>query len=55
MTYNVMGHCNIAFCYSQTYNGQKAKEYYELILKEFPNNGMAIIGQRIINSMTQTL
>ena len=50
-----MGLCNIAFCYSKTNNGQKAKEYYELILKEFPNNGMAIIGQRIINSMTQTL
>src|SRR5574343_93684 len=29
MTYKEMGLCNIAFCYSQTCNGQKAKEYYE--------------------------
>lgn len=50
-----MGLCNIAFCNSQTNNGQKAKEYFVLILKEFPNNGMAITGLRMLNSMTQTL
>ena len=55
LTYKEMGLCNIAFCYSQTNNGQKAKEYFELILKEFPNNGMAITGLRMLNSMTQTL
>jgi len=49
-----MGLCNIAFCYSQINNGQKAKEYYELTLKEFPDNGLAIAGLRMINSI-QTL
>ena len=30
MTYKEMGLCNIAFCYSQSNNGQKAKVYYSL-------------------------
>lgn len=54
MTYKEMGLCNIAFCYSQTNNGQKAKEYYELTLKEFPENGLAIAGLKMINSFGQT-
>jgi tetratricopeptide (TPR) repeat protein len=51
MTYKEMGLCNIAFCYSQTNNGQKAKEYYEQALREFPENGLAIAGLRMINSL----
>jgi tetratricopeptide (TPR) repeat protein len=54
MTYKEMGLCNIAFCYSQTSNGQKAKEYYEQTLKEFPENGLAIAGLKMINSFGQT-
>jgi tetratricopeptide (TPR) repeat protein len=54
MTYKEMGLCNIAFCYSQTNNGQKAKEYYELTLKEFPENGLATAGLKLINSFAQT-
>lgn len=54
MTYKEMGLCNIAFCYSQTNNGQKAKEYYEQTLKEFPENGLAIAGLRMINSGENT-
>ena len=37
MTYKEMGLCNIAFCNSQTGNGQKAKEYYEQALKKDKN------------------
>lgn len=51
MTYKEMGLCNIAFCYSQINNGQKAKQYYEQTLKEFPENGLAIAGLRMINSV----
>jgi tetratricopeptide (TPR) repeat protein len=51
MTYKEMGLCNIAFCYSQTGNGQKAKEYYERALKEFPENGLAIAGLNMLNSV----
>jgi tetratricopeptide (TPR) repeat protein len=54
MTYKEMGLCNIAFCYSQTNNGQKAKEYYELTLNEFPENGLATAGLKMINSFGQT-
>ncbi|KEY17906.1 tetratricopeptide repeat protein [Kaistella antarctica] len=50
LTYKEMGLCNIAFCYSQINNGQKAKEYYELTLKEFPKNGLAIAGLNMLNS-----
>lgn len=49
MSYKEMGLCNIAFCYSQTGDGQQAKRYYELVLAEFPDNGLAIAG---INMMT---
>lgn len=55
MTYKEMGLCNIAFCYSQTGNGQKAKEYYEQTLKEFPENGIAIAGLKMINSFGSTM
>jgi len=51
MTYKEMGLCNIAFCYGQTSNGQKAKEYYEQVLKEFPKNGVAITGLNMLNSV----
>jgi hypothetical protein len=52
-SYKEMGLCNIAFCYGQTGNGQKAKEYYELTLKEFLESGMAITGLKMINSFEQ--
>ncbi|MCF6142369.1 tetratricopeptide repeat protein [Flavobacterium sp. K77] len=54
MSYKEMGLCNIAFCYSQTSNGQKAIEYYEQTLKEFPENGLAMAGLKMLNSMGQT-
>lgn len=51
MTYKEMGLCNVAFCYSQINNGQKAKEYYELTLTEFPDNALAIAGLKMLNSV----
>ena len=51
LSYKEMGLANIAFCYSQTNNGQKAKEYYERILSEFPNNGLALAGLKMVTSM----
>ena len=50
-TYLEMGLCNIAFCYSQTNNGIKAKEYYERTLKDFPENSLAIAGLNMLNSI----
>ena len=55
MTYKEMGLCNIAFCYSQTGNGQKAKQYYELALREFPDNGIASVGLNMMNSFEQKM
>ena len=51
MTYREMGLCNIAFCNSQIGNGQKAKDYYEMVLIEFPNNGLAKAGLNMFNSI----
>ena len=53
MTYKEMGLCNIAFCLSQTGNGQSAKEYYEKTIREFPENGVAIAALNMINSIGQ--
>ena len=50
ITYREMGLCNIAFCYSQTGDGQKAKQLYELVLREFPENGLARAGLNMLNS-----
>ena len=50
MGYREMGLCNIAFCYSQIGEGQTAKEYYELILSEFPDNGLAQAGLKMLTS-----
>lgn len=49
--YKEMGLCNMAFCYSQIGDGQKAKEYYEQVLKEFPENGLALAGLNMLRSV----
>jgi hypothetical protein len=51
ISYKEMGLCNIAFCYSQTGNGVKAKEYYERTLDEFPNSVIASTALKFINSI----
>lgn len=50
-TYKEMGLCNIAFCYSQLGYGQKAKDYYQIVLSKNPNNGLAITALNMLNSM----
>lgn len=51
LTYREMGLCNIAFCYSQTGNGLKAKEVYTQTLQEYPENGLANAGLNILTSL----
>jgi tetratricopeptide (TPR) repeat protein len=55
MSYKEMGLCNIAFCYSQIGNGVQAKHYYEMVLKEFPQNGLAIAGLNMLNAVGQNV
>ncbi len=50
MSYREMALCNIAFCYSQIGNGQKSIEYYKKTLKEFPENGLAQTGLKMLTS-----
>jgi tetratricopeptide (TPR) repeat protein len=51
LTYREMGLCNIAFCYSQTGNGLKAKEVYTQTLQEYPENGLANAGLNMLTSL----
>lgn len=44
---------NIAFCYGQSGDGEKAREYYERTLHEFPDSGIARAGLRLLNSGAQ--
>ena len=50
MNYREMALCNIAFCYSQVGNGQKSIEYYKKTLAEFPENGLAEAGLKMLTS-----
>ena len=50
MSYKEMALCNIAFCYSQINEGLKAIEYYEKTLQEYPENGLAKAGLKMLNS-----
>lgn len=52
MSYREMALCNIAFCYSQTMEPEKAKHLYEQILKEYPNNGIAFYSLSSINTFS---
>jgi hypothetical protein len=55
MTYREMGLCNIAFFYSHTGNGLKAKEIYQQALNDYPENGLAIAGLNMMNSVDNKL
>ena len=52
MTYKEMALNNIAFCYGQIGNGKLSKEFYQRTLDEFPESGMAKVGLRLLNSMS---
>ena len=43
-SYREMALVNIAFCYSQSGNGDKAKQYYRKALEPFPDSGLAQTG-----------
>lgn len=53
MSYREMDLCNTAFCYSQTGDGLKAKEIYQQTLEDYPENGIAIAGLNMLNSLDQ--
>ena len=51
MGYREMGMCNIAFCYGQIGEGLKAKELYQQVLNEYPDNGLASVALNMLNSV----
>lgn len=52
MTFREMSLCNIAFCYGQINEGQKSKKLYEQILKEYPDNVIALTALKMIQSFS---
>ena len=50
ISYTEMALLNIAFCYGQTGEGQKSREYYERILQEFPESEMARSALNMLDS-----
>lgn len=51
MCYREMALINIAFAHGQIGNGNKAKEFYQRTLDEFPNNIMASAALKMIESI----
>ena len=49
-----MSLANIAFCYTQIGDGNKAKEYYEKALSQFPDSEMGKMGLRTIHAAANT-
>lgn len=50
ISYIEMGLNNIAFCYAQIGNGNKAKHYYQKILSKFPDSMLAKTALNMLNS-----
>ncbi len=50
MSYREMALCNIAFCYTQIGEGKKAAEFYREVLKNYPENGLAQAGLKMLES-----
>lgn len=50
ISYREMALVNAAFCHGQLGEGQESKGYYERVLQEFPENGIALAALRLINS-----
>ena len=50
MTYREMALCNIAFCCSQLGDGEKAVGYYKKVLADYPDNGLAQAGLKMLES-----
>ena len=51
MSYREMGLCNIAYCYAQIGQIEESKKYYQIVIKEFPENGIAKSALRMFNAM----
>lgn len=52
MCYTEIALCNLAFCYSQTGSPQKAKNLYQRILEEYPDNGIAYYSLNAIKAFS---
>ena len=51
ISYREMALLNIAFCYSQIYNGKNSKDYYLKTIQYFPNSEVAKASLKMIRSI----
>lgn len=54
ISYREMALLDMAFCYAQTGNGDKSKEYYLQTLNEFPDSEIAKASLKMIESIEQS-
>ncbi len=52
MCYKEMALVNIAYCYTQCGDGNRAREYYVETLRQFPDNEMAKSALRMLDSVS---
>lgn len=50
-SYREMALCNIAFAHAQLGNGREAKEMYQQVLAEYPENGLASVALKLIRGL----
>lgn len=50
MSYREMALNNIAFCFAQLGDGNRARKFYDQVLEEFPENGMARTALRLMEA-----
>jgi tetratricopeptide (TPR) repeat protein len=53
ITYREMAFVNIAFCYSQIGKGEKAREYYNIALENYPDSEIAKTALNLMDSETK--
>ncbi|MEX2316199.1 MAG: tetratricopeptide repeat protein [Pirellulales bacterium] len=51
MSYREMALCNMAFCYAQAGDGQRAKDVYRQAIDLFPSSELARAGLRMLESV----
>jgi len=53
ISYREMALLNVAYCYGQTGDGKKSRDYYERVVREFPGSQIAEASLRMIEAASE--